>query len=69
MHTAALFLLVICFKIHVLNVIVIAKLVFWKLAPNKNVFKKIIEIFNEKQRRLQKTIAGLEGVNQKQFLR
>ena len=53
-----LFLLVICFKIHILNVIAIAK--FQQKFP-----LKIIEILNEKPRPLQKTIAMLTGVNQK----
>ena len=60
MNTVTWFLLVICCKIHVLNVITIAKFVFSKWAANKNFIN-----VNGKPRRLQKTIAILAGVKQK----
>ena len=42
-----------------------SKISFLKMDTQQECRKKIIEIFNEKPRRLQKTIAKLAGVNQK----
>ena len=41
------------------------KISFMKMGTQQECRKKIIEIFKEKPRRLQKTIARLAGVNQK----
>ena len=65
MFTVTLFLLLICFKLHVLNIIAIAKLVFLKMDCQQECHKKVIEIFNEKPCRLKKTIARLASVNHK----
>ena len=46
-----------------------SKISFLKIGTQQECRKKIIEIFNEKPRRLQKTFARLAGINQKQFLR
>ena len=58
-----MFLLAISFKIHVINFIAIVRISFLKMGIQQKCRKKTIEIFNEKPRRLQNTIARLAGVN------